>query len=54
MREREMNAVDWGHDMIAACTDDAATRIWRRDDVTALKLKNEPESMTQEWAGHVA
>lgn len=44
----EVIALDWGRDMMAASSDDCATRIWRSNLVVANQLRGQP---SDEWSG---
>ncbi|WWC67141.1 uncharacterized protein I206_101048 [Kwoniella pini CBS 10737] len=50
-KEREVGAVDWGKDMLAASSDDLATRIWRSNRDAAKWLKDDPIKASEEWGG---
>ncbi|WVQ84543.1 hypothetical protein IAT38_006697 [Cryptococcus sp. DSM 104549] len=50
-KDREICAVDWGKDMVAASADDLATRIWRENRVAARYLKEDPMAASEEWIG---
>lgn len=50
-REREMGAVDWGRDVLAACADDLATRIWRADPERAKAIGEDPKGENEGWLG---
>ncbi|KAK8844587.1 hypothetical protein IAR55_006434 [Kwoniella newhampshirensis] len=50
-KEREVCAMDWGKDMIAATSDDLATRVWRENRQAAKWLRDDPNVARQEWAG---
>ncbi|WVF66701.1 hypothetical protein IAT40_001443 [Kwoniella sp. CBS 6097] len=52
-KEREVCAVDWGKDMLAASSDDLATRIWRSNRDAARWLKQDPAAASQEWVGAI-
>ncbi|WVQ94312.1 hypothetical protein IAU59_001391 [Kwoniella sp. CBS 9459] len=52
-KEREVCAVDWGKDMLAASSDDLATRIWRSNRDAARWLKDDPAAASQEWVGAI-
>ncbi|WVR03240.1 hypothetical protein IAU60_000231 [Kwoniella sp. DSM 27419] len=52
-KEREVCAVDWGRDMLAASSDDLATRIWRSNRDAARWLKQDPPAAGEQWAGAV-
>ncbi|OCF30834.1 hypothetical protein I316_07557 [Kwoniella heveanensis BCC8398] len=52
-KEREVCAVDWGKDMLAASADDLATRIWRSNRDAAGWLKENPAAANQEWVGAI-
>ncbi|KAK6904991.1 hypothetical protein I203_105810 [Kwoniella mangroviensis CBS 8507] len=52
-KEREVGAVDWGKDMLAAASDDLATRLWRSDRDVARWLKDDPNKASEEWCGSV-
>ncbi|WVW81447.1 hypothetical protein I302_103441 [Kwoniella bestiolae CBS 10118] len=52
-KEREVGAVDWGRDMLAASSDDLATRIWRSNRDAAKWLRDDPIKASEEWCGSV-
>lgn len=50
-RTREVSAVDWGKDCLAACADDLVTRIWRSDVDVARGLREDKGKWGYEWVG---
>ncbi|WWC85496.1 uncharacterized protein L201_000360 [Kwoniella dendrophila CBS 6074] len=52
-KEREIGAVDWAKDMLAASSDDLATRIWRSNRDAAKWLEDDPIKAGEEWAGSI-
>nr|XP_018266336.1 uncharacterized protein I303_00311 [Kwoniella dejecticola CBS 10117]OBR88494.1 hypothetical protein I303_00311 [Kwoniella dejecticola CBS 10117] len=52
-KEREVGAVDWGKDMLAASSDDLATRIWRSNREAAKWLRDDPVTASEEWGGSI-
>ncbi|KAL7420190.1 hypothetical protein Q5752_005156 [Cryptotrichosporon argae] len=49
----DVNGIDWGKDLLAASSDDAATRIWRSDQVVAQWMRDEPAAAKADWVGAV-
>lgn len=46
----EVIALDWGKDMIAASSDDCATRIWQSNPVVSSQLMLKGQ-VREEWSG---
>lgn len=44
----EVIALDWGKNMIAASSDDCATRIWQSNLAISSQLSSQP---SEEWSG---
>ena len=44
----EVIALDWGKNMIAASSDDCATRIWQSNPAISSQLKSQS---SEEWSG---
>ncbi|ORY22130.1 WD40-repeat-containing domain protein [Naematelia encephala] len=50
-REREVSAVDWGKDLLVACADDLATRVYRPNMEARELMRRDPYKAGSEWAG---
>ncbi|KAF8520119.1 WD40-repeat-containing domain protein [Gautieria morchelliformis] len=47
---REIGAVDWGGDSLAACCDDGTVRVWRPNQEISVTCKTNPEEQRWNWA----
>ncbi|KIJ56517.1 hypothetical protein M422DRAFT_197447 [Sphaerobolus stellatus SS14] len=47
---REIGAIDWASDSLAACCDDGTVRVWRPDFETAAICRADPSEKRWDWA----
>lgn len=52
-KDREVCAVEWGKDILAATSDGSLTRIWRSEPEIAKQIAGNPGAYADEWAGAI-
>ncbi|WVO24023.1 uncharacterized protein IAS62_005383 [Cryptococcus decagattii] len=50
-KDREVCAVEWGKDILAATSDGSLTRIWRSEPEIAKQMAENPGAYADEWVG---